>query len=578
MFGTDLRGKKQPIGVTTNRVDGQYIKICLEPYGDNWLRVSIPRKTKEIINELDIKGDSIRGYERPLDGMRLLDRLIIDFYRDEMDYPQHAAERMPAKFKEVGGFDGQSKYSFSNFFTSIAMAEKQNDKLDARKKIREKELEAWEKRVLEVGEDGAGKEPLDYNFDADKEEIRELSDKEIEGLSRTMDDALVTLRRGVTFTGEQKNAYWGAILESEKWHEEYRLMPEIAEERNNMDDTFARAFKGKHDWIVKETFDSIIENNFDKYFDQYRDQIMIDEGKRISEEYNLDLSGDTVKFYGKFYGIMHELKDFEIDALAKLRFKTKSGKNLSGKWKAQHIAILENTELISQDLPLGHLLNNPKVKSFSAPNFSEGQGYAYYTPMRNSISFSKEYMDIASEEGHLTDPLEFFAVTPHEIGHAVSDYYRHDIHPLGYKYWISECGWDNRQDKLDATGSDRNVERLGENRHIPLITEYANKSPEEAFAEYYSCYYQNKESIDNWLDTDDPSFLSENKRPHMTHINFWKDDVQTGKTEKMQMPTMSMEHGIYYRGDVVNESTMLLNRNLFSFMKEYIFNSTQIKD
>lgn len=202
-----------------------------------------------------------------------------------------------------------------------------------------------------------------------------------------------------------------------------------------------------------------------------------------------------------------------LDIPMKLRFENLFNKELDGEWDEMDLTLLETFEKLSNYLPDGHIKTNSLFSRIEKANsFSGDNSYAHYDPGVTKIFFSSRALK-AQDVGlvDLNSGNEIASVLTHEVGHAVSQKL-HRRQSLDYRKFVVECGWTweqfhytDEKRKIDktnnyiATGNDPDIKRQGIKSDIPLITQYAGKSPEEAFAEYYSFYSQYKKEIDQFL-------------------------------------------------------------------------------
>ena len=209
----------------------------------------------------------------------------------------------------------------------------------------------------------------------------------------------------------------------------------------------------------------------------------------------------------------HQMK-YPFAELVKLRFATKYQKELDGNWTFDLLPAMENIERALTGLPEGHVLNNKYIETFSQQSFNGGShgGYAWFSDHDSKINFSDECAKHASIWARSSIAPEFKATLYHEIGHGVSKRFGRDGN-LDYKKFTVAAGWSYHQAELRAgftrTGDDKNLPRHGSNSGTKLLTAYAHKSQEEAFAEYYSIYNLHKDAIDKWLETGESKHLKE---------------------------------------------------------------------
>lgn len=206
------------------------------------------------------------------------------------------------------------------------------------------------------------------------------------------------------------------------------------------------------------------------------------------------------------------MKDLPFDSLFNARFNLLYNKRLEGNWNYLNYGALVQTEVFMLSVPEGHAISNDVITAITQTDYNGGDhdGYAWYNKSLKRINFSSEAVGQTQVIGSLENPEEFKAVMVHEMGHAVSAKLG-AANSMNYRKFVVACGWsygDQPEIKtLHATGDDKDIYRGGSQSHIKLLTDYAHKSPEEAFAEYYSIYHLNKKEIDKWLDTNDTGHL-----------------------------------------------------------------------
>lgn len=202
------------------------------------------------------------------------------------------------------------------------------------------------------------------------------------------------------------------------------------------------------------------------------------------------------------------------------RIKEKTGKTLVGDFDFSELSLLYYMEKLTDHLPDGHLRTNNVLSKLRKDDYLGGgksdNSYAHYSPSESEIYMSSHSLKESDSSFSFEEPKEIISVLTHEVGHAVSQKLRREKN-VEYRRFVVECGWSWTQFTKDkssyqATGNDDDIIRQGTNSQIPLITKYAHKSPEEAFAEYYSFYTLNKKRIDKFLESDNVSHLGEHKR------------------------------------------------------------------
>jgi hypothetical protein len=208
-----------------------------------------------------------------------------------------------------------------------------------------------------------------------------------------------------------------------------------------------------------------------------------------------------------------QLSKYPFKELIYLRFETLYNKQLVGDWDIGMLPVIYNIEKFMNTLPAGHFKTNSDVTTISNKDFGD-KGYAFYSSDAKEISFNNKAANAFQVWGNLKGEQEFNATCSHEIGHAVSQKFGRSGN-LDYKKFVVGCGWDYQMLKLGgerATGDDKDIQRTGSNSMGTLLTEYSHKAPEEAFAEYYSIYANNKEVIDKWLETGNSSLLEQKSK------------------------------------------------------------------
>lgn len=209
----------------------------------------------------------------------------------------------------------------------------------------------------------------------------------------------------------------------------------------------------------------------------------------------------------------------DIDIPLKLRLVEKFKKDLKGTFDINDLTLLETFERINDFLPEGHSINNNVLRTIrKQDSFTSDNSYAHYNGGKSEIFLSSKcvsHADIGIVDIH--SGQEIASTLIHEIGHAVSNKLgRRDSRE--YRRFAVECGWSweqfqigDRDQNYIATGDDPDIKRFGSKSDRKLITEYAGKSPEEAFAEYYSVYSQYKNRIDKYLEDGKISHLEKDK-------------------------------------------------------------------
>lgn len=222
--------------------------------------------------------------------------------------------------------------------------------------------------------------------------------------------------------------------------------------------------------------------------------------------------------------------DYPFKELIYLRFETLYSKQLDGDWNIDMLPVIYNIEKMMNNLPEGHFKTNKEVIQVTNKDYNGARGYAAYSGEEKRINFSNKAANAFQIWGDLSGHQEFNSTLAHEVGHAVSKKFGRKGN-IDYKKFVVSCGWSYQQFELKedvhATGEDAKIKRLGRYSSFKLLTDYAHTSPEEAFAEYYSIYVNNKQAIDSYIATHNNDFLnqksklvvSERKEGDLTPLN-----------------------------------------------------------
>lgn len=336
---------------------------------------------------------------------------------------------------------------------------------------------------------------------------------------------------------DDRKIYLGLMKRIKEIPEEYIPFPIMS---SNIKVLVKAMSKFKDNFIINTALTLSLKENFDEFLKNYHDQIIKDEGIRVVEEAGTKIDSSPHEFYKKIIKQLEKNKDsidytqnsfitkyekeiieLAINAALELRYEKALGLKLEHDstliWNEDNIPALQNFELFATEVPIGHIINNPYLKTIVNKDYEGkygGDGYAFYAVDKKSINFSKRALDSSRMRGNLKVADEFNSVLAHESGHAVAEKLR-EIKNLDFKMFAKWCGWDWRIFKLEqktktgrilvhnekASLGDPDVPRTGTNKHVHLLTKYSYKSPNEAFAEYYSFYYLNKDKLDKWLET-----------------------------------------------------------------------------
>lgn len=505
-----------PVGTIRHWDSGDVIKAHnpIPPYSSGWIPLKTSPQLESIGRECDSQASTIKGHVMPINGEKFLDHEIDEFV-DEHGTKMFVAD----DFKQYAGFYGAGYYSFRNEFSKRFMSnamkldkfinnsladeneriggDKNNDRLSSEEK---KDIRA--RARLEFKES-------DNNFTVDK----------AEKLKKIIDRTLIQIKEELDFKDPSKKAVYDSFKESADSLPDYYL--KIKEKRLIKNEAIKAIDKEFSDnWGVRESCKDYINKKFDEYVRKYSDQIAKDSLDDQMELFGVTVDMPTEEFYSKIYSKVKEFPDEDygdFKELVYIRFLKKFNKSVEGDWKLDHIPAVHNLEKAINELPDGHFLTNDELNLITNKNYKGGShgGYAWYSSSEKRINFSANCIGRGTVFGVLMNSTEFKSTLCHEIGHAVSkklgrsDYY-------DYKKFVVESGWTYESKELragmTATGDQDDIPRTGSNSHVKLISEYAGKSPEEAFAEYYSFYVVNKERIDKYLLAGDKNFLKEQSK------------------------------------------------------------------
>lgn len=359
--------------------------------------------------------------------------------------------------------------------------------------------------------------------------------------------------------GEDEQVFdtiWGKLLALDGEYKKFPIVLDIFKEAHELKNN-----RFKDNFIIKKALELKIKEKYQRYREKFREKIIIDEGDRQENALGITPKDKFKEIYKKVFGGFY--KGERVQEYLIKRFRA-HGIKLSSDWGTEAaVAALRNFEnFITNVLPMGHVLTNEDLVEIENFNYNgqkaDREGYAFYNPKYKKISISSLAMDSASAYGNLTEPDEFNSVITHEIGHAMSKKLRKKDN-WEWKMFTMLCGWDNRQPEIKErktiTAGQPDLKRLGRNQDRPLLTEYANKSPEEALAEYYSFYTLNRKQIDKWLDTGDDK-----------HLNY-KGILGTIINNK----NATAYPGLIYRDSQVDKSVILKNEVVLRHLRDNIW-------
>lgn len=512
--------KEFPIGTIRQWESGAVIKAHdpIHPYSNGWIPLVNDAELNRIGVDCDKEAASLLRHKEPINGERFLDHEINE-YRDENGEQPYKA----ANFKQYFGFENAGRYSFRNEFSKRFMQNKMD--LD----------EMVCNALAEANEDAGGDKHTDKLSDEEKKRIRKkikAGFKEDPNTFSIADaralEVIVHATREKLEEGENiKDPIKNAIYKTQKRVVDY--IPEHYERfkvklgtKNAAIAEIKEVFADN--WGICDSFEAHANKKFDEYVKAYKEEIKRDSIEDFKEAFGIDIEMDTKTFYDTIiskYLTMSKSERMEHEEsfkyLVYIRFALKYNKSVEGNWSLDHLPALYNLELAINTLPAGHFLSNDELNLITSQSYEGGDhgGYAWYNGDEKRINFSAACVSNGSVFGVLSNPMEFKSVLFHELGHSVSKKFGRD-EAVDYKKFVVECGWTYQSKELRAgmiaTGDQRSIPRTGSNSTVELISEYATKAPEEAFAEYYSFYCCNKEAIDNFLAKKDKRFLQQESK------------------------------------------------------------------
>lgn len=521
--------KKMPIGTIRDWENGTYIKAhdgCV--FHNGWIPLSTSKVLEDIGKACDMIANSMRFHKLPINGEKFLDHEINEFKKNPgEEFGKYTSD----DFKQYEGFAGAGRYSFRNEFSRRFM----KPKLDRAEAINEALLEANDKKGGSYNDDRLTPEEkneikesirAEFKLNADTGHERGQGNDsstaqkglftvaEAEELAGIVRRTKKQLDQGLNFEGDQKVIYDNATKLGNSLPEEYSRIAIKRAQRDEAIDNVNKAFSDN--WGVMESFKFWIEEKYSEYVQKYKERIKKDEASEQESVFGVALDEAPETFYPKVFAKLKsgDVSKYPFQELINLRFETKYNKQLTGKWTPEMLPAVEQVEHMLNSTPSGHMLTNSELKNITQEDYNGGDhgGYAWYNNVQRRINLSKNLVDGATGPwGRLTKLNEFQSVLAHEVGHAVSNKFGREGN-LKYKEFVVACGWSYEQEELrrgmTATGHQKDIRREGSMSHLKLLTEYSHKSPEEAFAEHYSIYHNNKSEIDHWLNTGDSSSLA----------------------------------------------------------------------
>lgn len=493
--------KKAPVGTVRYWASGPVIKAHdNSSLKEAWISLPKNLSALRLGREIDGLVNSVSGLKIPISGEKYIDREIKNFKADEDgEAPYH-----PNDVKQYSGFFGNLGYSFSSEFSRRMMA----PRLALERELYE--------RLEDFNEERKGEEG-NYNYKLTAAEIKEVKKKTKEeftydGLEFDVDEARElkevmrsvhdNIKKGVDFEGQEKTAYDAAKNLADRLPLDYQKLKTKKEAYKQSIEIIEKFFPDN--WGITESFKDYAKDKYSEYLKKYADEIKEDNIEDQKEIFGTTIDAPTDEFYTKLRSTLNRDSELEFFDLLELRYASKLSLDLDGEWESGTLEALQIFEEIADELPPGYVSSNDKFKRLKSTEYTgRGHGtYAFYDPSDRAITLSDKLLQKSSEWNATTNTGELRSTIVHEIAHSASVKLGGQ-NDLSYKKFTVECGWSFQQEDIDrhATGDDQRVPRQGRNQSIPLITDYANVSPEEAFAEYFSFYHNNKKAINEYLDT-----------------------------------------------------------------------------
>jgi hypothetical protein len=593
-----------------------------------WIPLATSPTLEEIGRNCDSKANEMIREKTPVNGELFLDREINEFEKDDKgNHPFNPANfKQYEGFYGAGRYSFRNYFSKLFMADKLELAERVTNAMLKANEDAGGENEGDNKKdvlTLEQKKSIRREVEQDYKFNGDKFKVEDA--EKLQGIvARTYKQ----LKLGVNFEDtKEKETYAEALKIADELPKEYQR---IGVKRKQKEDILLKVNEVfKDNWGVRESVKILLDKAYGEYVRKFSKQISDDEAKDQEATFGVKLDDDVETFYKALFKKVKEDKEklgeidlskyvgqeFDIqyksymmtsgfigkkvklendwkeklseesvikikDQIVKLeakypfkeliylRFQTLYQKSLAGNWNIDQLPVIYNLEKIINSLPSGHFRTNDDVTVVSNKDFGD-KGYAFYSQNAREISFNDKAANAFQIWGDLKGEQEFNSTCTHEIGHAVSKKFGRSGN-IDYKKFVVQCGWSYQHLKLSgeqATGDDKDINRAGSNSMSSLLTEYAHKSPEEAFAEYYSIYANNRDTIDKWLDTNNSEVLKQKSQLVVKQKS--KEDEKT--LSHFYKPS-SIEHA-----SKVEQSVNNLNLDLKDHIKLDLINPWHVK-
>jgi hypothetical protein len=561
-----------PVGTIRHWASGDVIKAHspIHPFSDGWIPLKDNSSINRVGNECDSLARSVKSYDMPINGEKFLDHEIDEFKDEDDQKPFNSGSfKQYEGFYGAGRYAFRNEFyrrfmqndmsldeQIMNAFMEV-QEERGGDKtnslvsIEERKEIRERVKRDFkdDPNTFTIAKAEKLKDIVSRTFTQLKEgvDFKDPAKKELYEDFLIKMDSLPEFYDKIKVKRSLRNEWLRKI--DEEFDDNWGVRESCKDYANRKFDKYVRNFT---DQIAKDSLDDQLEKfgvdinmEPDEFYSKIYDKVANEDYVGLEEYVGREMTffaektwGSDIRFKAKmqrdkdgyFYdydGKMY-VKDMpynkvkfskeydqydDFKELIYLRFITKYNKSVEGDWKLDHLPAIHNLENAIISLPVGHFLTNAHLNLITNKSYKGGShgGYAWYEGGEKRINFSADCIDRGTVFGVLANPTEFKSTLLHEIGHSVSKklgrtgYY-------DYKRFAVECGWTYESPELragmTATGDDKDIRRTGSNSSVKLISDYAGKSPEEAFAEYYSFYANNKQRIDNFLNSGDKNHLN----------------------------------------------------------------------
>lgn len=552
-------------------------------FNSGWIPMpDIPSWLNELLIGMDLTGNSIIRAKTPIDGELWLQK-IIEEWKSPSGWTYSLADFKKYKgIFGASAYSFRNVFSKRFFNDKILLREEIDNALLQANQNKFNELHEKDPKTYFQYDDRfiyLSKEEInDIKKHVKKIHvpIEPLDQRDVDSLNELLNKVNGYLKKGFDFDPEEKIVYEKNNLVRINFTDTYKPLKEKRQEMNEAISEINIAFGDN--WGIRESFRKHFSDKFDEYIDKYLDRIKKDELANFQKELGCDIDAPLDTFYnclskvGNKYSVnlrdyigkyvpdpYNKYKDVLLISIDPLQYKKDNGqieqtyqqniariekslvsrevgdmqlplqirfsslynKKITGKWDFDEAVALKSMEKIFNYLPPGHCLTNNGLKVFDKDDMIGSDGYACYKPSQATIWLSSKALQEASRMTSLHSGDEFASVMMHEIGHAVEKKVGLR-NSLAYKKFGFYAGWNwdlYRGRSVFSTGNMPDIARNSVHNVDSLITKYAQKSPSEAFAEYYSFYNQYKSHIDDFLDHNKTDGLYQHNEIKISELN-----------------------------------------------------------